>query len=360
MDEIFTRIERNKLDEVYSFHKRYTGDKRTKYVWEWQYGNINPHPSVLIGVNVEGNLIATQGMFAIKLNTASGVELTGKNESLLIEESYRGTGLSKRLYDFALREYKKEGITCLWGFSRKAIVPLQRAGFKVYFNVIQRSILSLDFIEVISLANRKKQSSINKVKNILKSYAGTMISRTIFLFAEIKFPQHKTSNYTLTDTIINKDDLIEFFARIKELYPNLIHICQDSVYYKWRILDSPLLIISRFLYNEDLKLMGYYYLTLYENFTEVTDLTFYENLSGKILLNDILRIINQKKIKILNYNYNSKNELNRYINGFLVKIGFINTKGPNHFVLLNFLHNEDEDFFNIDNWYINSLWNEGI
>jgi hypothetical protein len=63
---------------------------------------------------------------------------------------------------------------------------------------------------------------------------------------------------------------------------------------------------------------------------------------------------------MLYYNFNSENALNLYVKSFLTKIGFISIKGPNHFVLRNFTHSESDNFFDIENWYINNLWNEGI
>jgi GNAT superfamily N-acetyltransferase len=278
MDELYTRIQASNLNEVYLFHRHYYGERRTRYIWNWQYGTINPFPSVLIGGKNRNGLIATQGMFSINLKTANGIELTGKNESLLIEESYRGLGLSKKLYNFAIQEYKKENITCLWGFSRKAIIPLQRAGFKVYFNVIQRSVLSLDVLNVINIVNKRKQPVYKKVVGILTSVMATITSKILLKYSAFKITKFEGESLSITNTLRNNNDLLSFYETIREKFPNLIHINQDYDYYNWRVELSPRKIKKRFLYFDN-QLVGYLYLTYREQFTEVTDLTFFKRYS---------------------------------------------------------------------------------
>ena len=242
---------------------------------------------------------------------------------------------------------------------RSAIIPLQRAGFRVYFNVIQRSIISLDLLNVINLVRNKKQPAYKKIAGILTSVMATISSKVLLKYAVLKIKNAEGTSGSFTDSLQNKNDLLALFEKIREKYPELIHINQDYEYYNWRILLSPLKIKKRFLYVDN-ELVGYFYLTYHERYTEVTDLTFIQDAHGHALIREIIDIIKNENLRMLYYNFNSANELNLYVDSFLRKIGFFSTKGPNHFVLRNFTHSEGDAFFNIEDWYINNLWNEGI
>jgi len=165
--------------------------------------------------------------------------------------------------------------------------------------------------------------------------------------------------YELIAKLKNENDILEFYASIRKKNPNMIHIHQDQTYFNWRIEKSPLNIEKVFLY-ENQTLLGYYYLTNYPKYCEITDLTFIDDKSGNILLRKLAATVQENNIKFLYYTYNAKNLLNQKVSNQLKKFGFLIMKGPNHFVLRNFTHQEGDKFFKIENWYINNLWSEGI
>ncbi|MCD4677611.1 MAG: hypothetical protein K8S18_16690 [Desulfobacula sp.] len=358
MKEIFTRVSNTDFKAIYQLHKSYTGERRSIYVWEWEYGKKNPYISILVGVKVDNRYIATQGMYCINLCNNNNIELTGKNESLLIDEKFRGSGLSTRLYNYAISEYSKEEITCLWGFSRKAVVPLQKANFRVYFDVIERAVLSLSYCNSLKLVTAKGGNKYEQILNGLKAIGGSFYSKMLFSFFK-KSINLNNNEFEFRSKMKSPNDIVNLFYNIKIKHPDIIHIHQDYEYFNWRIEKSPLDIEKIFLYNED-ELLGYLFLTFYPDYCEITDFTFCDKYAGEIMTRKIANIISEKEIKFIYYTYNSKNVLNITILSQLKKIGFISTRGPNHFVLRNFKHDKSNVFFNIDRWYINSLWSEGI
>ena len=358
MSELYYRVTIDELNEIYQFHYNYTGDKRTRYIWEWEYGKDNPQKSILLSVKDNGKVIATQGMITIKVAFGEKTYVTGKNESLLIDSNFRGKSLSTRFYKYAISEYEKEGISCLWGFSRKAIIPLKKANFVVFENIIKRMVLPIKFKQAQTIIPKSTANSLKS--NIFKMvvFFATIYSKIrIILVKENSFKSLK--NIELVNNLKNQNDIINMYIQIKIKHADLIHIYQDKEYFDWRIRNSPFPIKTLFLYENN-QLKGYFYLKIQEKFCELTDFTFVQKIYGKILIRELINLIKNQNLGFVFYTGNIKNKLNRTVFKLLRYNGFLKIKGPNHFVLRNFNFQNKEYLFKIENWYLNDLWSEGI
>lgn len=358
MAEVYYRASQDDLEEIYKFHYSYTGDKRTRFVWNWEYGDLNPHNSVLIAVKDNGRIIATQGMMTIKVVVGEEIFLSGKNESLLVASEHRGKSLSSRLYNFALEEYEKEGISFLWGFSRKAIIPLKKANFRIFEGVIERRVLSASYHQTKLLIPKTVTTQIIRISLKVLIFIATCYSWLVLKISKL-FGSRKPVNIEITEEIKDSNDIIKLYHQLTKIYPELIYIYQDIDYFKWRIKESPSPIKSFFIY-ENCNLKGYMYLKVKDKICELIDFTFIYNKDGKVLMRGLLNFIEQNNIGFVFYTGNKKNKLTRKVFNLLWWYGFIKMKGPNHFVLRNFNFSNEDKLFKIENWYLNDLWSEGI
>lgn len=357
MVEIYYRVPKEELEEIYKFHFEYNAGNRTRYMWEWEYGVLNPQKALLLAIKIDNKVIATQGMLPVKVAFGKDIYLTGKNESLLIDSAYRGKSLSTRLYNYAIDEYEKENISCLWGFSSKAIIPLSKAKFKIFEGVMKRMILSINYKQAKELIPRKTQKGLKgAIVKIVVLFA-TLYSSFIFYLLK-KQKTKNTENYEVTEDLKNSDDIINLYKQLVHIYPELIYIYPDKEFFNWRIRKAPYPIKTNFLYKGG-ELKGYFYLTVKEKYVELTDFSFLDNKDGNILIKEFIKVIEKNGYGFIYYTGNSKNKLNKRVLNLLANFGFLKMKGPSHFVLRNFSFNNEERLFNIENWYLNELWSEG-
>lgn len=357
MAEVYYRVSTDELDEIYRFHYNYTADLRSRYTWEWEYGATNPVNSLLLAIKLDGQVIATQGILCIKVAFGNELHMTGKNESLLIDKPHRGKSLSTRFYNYAIGEYEKEGVSCLWGFSSKAVIPLSKAKFRVFDNIMKRMVLSIYYNHAVKLIPKFKK---NRLAQIM--YKSKILLATLYSSAFFKVYKSLSNKYSekieLTEELRDSNDLLDLYKDLLVENPDLIYIYQDKDYFNWRIRKSPQAIKTIFLYENN-RLRGYFYLTTTERYSELTDFTFTHDLYGNILIKELFAIIDFNKIGFIYYTGNSTNKLNQKVLSLLSKRGFLKMKGPSSFVLRNYSFADEGKLFKIQNWYMNELWSEG-
>jgi len=358
MNEVFYRVSKEEISEIYEFHYLYAKDKRTLYIWQWEYFDLNPASSILLAVKVNNKIVATQGMIAIYLRFGCKIVLSGKNESLLIDSEYRGKGLSTRLYSYAVEEYAKVNISCLWGFSRKALIPLSKAGFVVYKDVVKRMVLLTSYRQSIHLLHKQHSLSLTHLLIRMAILPATIYSNLVIRFRRM-ISSTISKNYIIQETIRTPDDISLLYSRIVIEHPNLIYIDQNASYFNWRILRSPHPIKTYFLYERN-ELKAYLYLKVCDKYCEITDFTFVEKAYGKNLLLFVSKEILTRNYGFVYYTGNNSNRLSRKVFDLLFTFGFLKINGPNHFVLRNFTFTDVKELFEIRNWYFNDLWSEGI
>jgi len=354
----YTVIEKSNIDPIYLFHFRYTADKRTRMIWEWEYGKSNPNKSLLIAAidPISNDVVASQGIIEYRLCCNNKVYTTGKNESLLIDYEYRGKGVSSKLYDFSIKEYTLNGFEFIWGFSRKAIGPLKRAGFDVFENSVRRMVLVTSNKQAIYFLAKK-----NNIKRPFLQTAVFFASVYARLFLKLRsyLLTMANSEIEVVNELKDNSDILALYEMFSTKEPNLIYVHQDKNFIDWRIKKSPLEIKTFYLYENE-KLKAYLYITIRDRFLEITDLTFEHKSYGERLLNQLFSLMKETNLKVVYYTGNRHNNLNKTVFRLLFSYGFLSSEGPNSLVFRNLSLSNKKEFTNISNWYLNDLWSEGI
>ena len=343
------------LDEIYNFHLKYLGEIRSKFIWDWEYGKLNPNGSLLLIAKKANRIIASQGVMFVPLNINNKNYKSGKNESLLIEQEYRKTGLFTSFYKFCFEEYNKTDIICLWGFTKK-LGPFKHIGFS-YNEIISRAVLPLSIGKTIKIGKINQMPFFKSI--IYKIIISLSSAYSNLFFSAHSFVNPKTRyQVKVYEKMQNDNDLTLFFKRIKKYNKELIHIEFDKLYFNWRINKSPKEVFCYFAYIDDL-LDGYIIIEKQSDFLEITDFLFHDKGTGHILIGKLDKMIKKLNSGFLLYSGNKYNLLNKNVFHFLRMYGFIRTKAPNGFVIKIFDNNLTDPLSNMRNWYITGIWSEG-
>ena len=350
--------DKSELDGIYTFHEGYYPNQRSKEAWEWEYGEKSMKDSVLVMAKCGDNIVATVGMMMVPINIGGKKLLSGKNESLLIDNDFRGQGLCTKIYNYGISKCGEKNMVCLWGFTRKAIGPLLKVNFVCHSNVMRWSLLPLSYRHT---ANQAKVSEVAGFKGLILKAIIKMASIYSLVFLKMKSSNNKkgTSPIIVCNQLKDNSDIIKLYDRLRVNYPDLIHLEIDEDFMKWRIKDSLNIVESFFIYQEE-KLSGYLLITNKDQYLEITDLTFENDLAAKTLMNNLIMYINEKKIGVVLYSGNIRNKLNKRVFQKLKSYGFLIKKRPNEFVVRNIKFENNASFSNIENWYINDLWSEDL
>lgn len=342
------------FDEIYNFHLDYFGNIRSEYVWQWQYGKLNPNKSLLLIGLAENKIVATQGAFAIDLIVDGEKICSGKNESLLLDKNYRQKGIFTQFYNYAFTEYSAAQINVLWGFT-KAIGPFKYVGFS-FDRIINRSVLSLSYTKSVQIG---KINRLPFIKSLIYRLGALIILLFSFLLRHFMVLLIKRqANIKISDSLKNGNDLVTFFTKIRKKYHGLIHINMDHAFLDWRIYKSPNKIDCFYAYADN-DLTGYLILEKTKDFTEILDFCFLTKESSQQLIKKLNNHLINNDIKFITYSGNKLNPLNKIAFQFLKRYGFIRIKAPNGFVLKILNSSHELSLKNLQNWYITSLWNEG-
>lgn len=340
-----------------SFHNAAYGTKRTSEQWFWEYEGNAPSRSVFTIIEDEDGIGGTQGMIPIYLNINGQKYLSGKSENTLLSPKHRGGSLSQELYGFALSRCKNNNMSFIWGYTPAEKVWKNKFGFATY-NTMFFSILILNPFKFLSAMKSKLSplKSIASLPLVLLAYIYSLMLRYYQRFLN----NSSFKRFSIEERPRNIDDLKLLYDRLRTKYPYLIHIDQDDNYLNWRIACNPNIIWKKnyFLY-EDNTLKSYCYITSSNNTTAfVADFTFETREAGAYLLNEMLKSLNSGKISHLIFLGNQQNRLITNVFALLNKFGFLR-KRTAPFVFKNISGKDDNNLYNIENWYLNGLWTEG-
>lgn len=349
----YTIVGQDEFNEINKFHQSYFGNIRPLYVWDWQYGKLNPNKSVLVAAKSYNKIIATQGAMSVDLVINGQIYSTGKNESLLIEKDYRKKGVFSGLYEFAFEEYAKAGFNFIWGFT-KAEGQFKKVGFS-YDRIIERAVLSLGYKDAIKLAKVNKASFWKSI--VLRIGVWVMSVYSSLKFHLFNWNRKRNSFYSIHNELKAEEDLITFFSKICEENKELIHINYSKEFIDWRIKKSPNKILTFYAYRNN-KLCGFLLVEVGKDYSDIIDFLYSEESCANELMKVLYETIKSQKIKFVAYSGNKENDINRMVFKYLNRLGFYKIKGPNGFVLKVF--RKIDASLDLKNWYITSLWYEGI
>ena len=117
--------DQNRLDEICTLFAKGLADTTPEY-WKWKHFTENGHPKgmILVAEAEDGSLA---GMFALQPEwyvCANQKIIAIQNEDLVIDPAHRGTGLMKKLYNYAKDYYTNEGAVGSISFCNSASYPI--------------------------------------------------------------------------------------------------------------------------------------------------------------------------------------------------------------------------------------------
>lgn len=347
---------------IVSFHNTIYGDQRTPEQLAWEYRGSYPDSSVLVLIMDNDQVIATQGMIPIYIFVRGRKVLSGKSESTLLDPKYRGGDLFSDLYEFAVSRCKTRGILCIWGYTG-AVKAFTKFQFR-FFDIMYDSTLLLDFGAWLPKVWHSEATFVRKT--LASTRLALFWLRSLIIGICEGFCGSVEKRFIIKEKLQSHADLDQLYERLRTKYPDLIHIAQDEVYFRWRILDHPFIKYRTFFAYEDDLLKAYAYVnTCDKNMAYITDFTFESVDAGRFLLRNVLRELRRKERPVhVRFFGNGENPLVLNVFDLLRRFGFSKMKKviSMSFVLRNLSLQgaSEQHLYNVRNWYMCGLWTEGF
>lgn len=122
---LYPMEDQHRLDEVCALFAKGLGETTPEY-WKWKHFSENGQPKGMIFV-AEAEDGSLAGMFALQpehyARNCDKITVI-QNEDLVIDPAHRGTGLMKRLYNYALEYYKQQGVVGSISFCNPVSYPI--------------------------------------------------------------------------------------------------------------------------------------------------------------------------------------------------------------------------------------------
>lgn len=351
--------EANSIDvtNIVAFQNSLYKNSRTKKQWNWEYNSINAESRVFTILLDKMKVIGTQGMVPIHINFKGKRYLTGKSENSLLDLKYRGTGLFKELYGFAIKKCENNQICSIWGFTNTIACKklLKKMCFSIYDDIMFNSVIVISLVKAINEIFKARTSIIKKILKTL-----IVICRYVYT-RKFKFVvKPRLKNKLIRKNLKSPGDIIALFNRLRTKYPNNIHIEQSEDYMKWRIYNNPFLKYKTYFLYENKKLKAYCYLNkTKKSMNFLTEFTYENQKAGKYLIDEIIKELRREKITYLSFLGNIRNPLMQKTFNLLKLYGFTHRKSDFSFILRNFSINDNQIIHDVKNWYIGGLWTEG-
>lgn len=336
---------------IVQFHNSYYGTARRPIDWLWEYKTYKPTKSVFVSAKVNEKIVATQGMLPIYIQIRGKLILSGKSENTLLLPEYRGTGVMKKLYEFAVENCIANEMQFLWGFTT-AVKAFESYGFQS-FEGVQLLARRGDFWIILKTILNNGSPLRRRVVQI-----GKLILKISLSLQNVTLNQFNcTTEYELRRELTYEDDLKDLFDRLALKNKNAIFIKYDKEYLKWRVREHPFIKYIEYQVYSSNSLKAFAIVSLSNNILSISDLTSEDNNATGLLLNTILKDFNKKAIefRIL---INTQDILNQDVLRQLFKFGF-SAGNKWNFIVRNLIKDNNDDIFNIHNWHINGLWTEG-
>jgi hypothetical protein len=347
------------INKALSLHNTHYGEKRTPAQWNWEYTSNYPELFVFVVLEDEDSIVGTVGIIPIYININGKRYLSGKRENSLLHSKYRGKTWYQQMLRFAYPVCKAKNMHCLWSYT-PAFKASRAAGWCVNRNCIYESILILNLRSTLSNFFKSQQRIEKKIILSLLTLLGYSYSLMRGFFYRLA-NKYRDSNFSIERKLKSTNDLNVLYAQLRDKYPNLIHIDQDEKYLEWRIFNNPNIKYDTYFLYEDSLLRGYCYVSIRDNtVAALTDLTFETAAAGAFLLQNILNNLRRRKVGRVHFLGNVQNTLMIATFNLLRKSGFLKRRRYDYtFVLKNLSCDDENQLYDIKNWYIGGLWTEG-
>lgn len=346
------------VEKIISFHNAAHGDNRKPEHWMWEYKGNYPDSSVFTIIEDGEQIVATLGMIPIYIYVQGKRLLCGKCENALLHPEYRGRGLFQDLFEFALSLCKARGMQFAWAYAAAiaTVKAVRKIRFHTYDNMIYDSVSILD--PRCNLSGVWERNA-NAVKKVIKSLTFLLFWLYSSILRATCWPSG-SRELVVRETLADQQDLDNLYKRLRNRYPDLIHIHLDEKYLRWRLYNHPVFEYrTYFVYEGDLLVAYAFVNTHNRRMAYLTDFTFESVDAGKFLLQRVLDEMCAEDVGAATFWGNKRNPVIRRTFGLLRRFGFVQRKTPNHFVIRNLSFGDEEGLLDMTHWHMNGLWTEG-
>jgi hypothetical protein len=342
--------------DLIDFHNSYYGENIKLEDWLWEFQRYEPSKMVFALAEHHNKVVATQGMLPIYMRVKAERVLSGKSESSLCLQTYRGTNTFRDLYEYAVRACIDRGMHFLWGFT-DAVRAFERIGFNIFQEIEVLTRPGNVKLEVFSILQGKlplwRVPLWHRFGSVTKLLLKTMFVRNIRTIPQIK----EETGYKIEKGSICDQHLRELYERVTSKYKNAICIECDQSYLSWRIREHPVLRYDEYQVYQGAKLRAYAFVVLSDGIAHISDFLSEDSYATSLLLHTILKDY-AKKVGRFQFLGNPRDLLAEDVFGQLHKFGFSVIHRRN-FVVRDLIGSTNDQLLDIRNWHITGLWSEG-
>ena len=327
------------------------GMDRTRLQWRWEYAGLPGTPSVFIALEDESGFSGTVGVLPIVLNRDGSKELSGKIDTVLVAQKYRGKGQYKRMVNAARDRCRELGYRSLWGIT-SADKVYENIGFKVLSAVLESYSATLSMGEAIV----ELKSSGRPVSRRVLS-AGKQVA--LALYFKLGGLVHAVDSAGRLEAVIHLPDeagMRSIYGALLERYPGLVRPEMTDQYLRWRITENPSIVSHAVSVYENGALKAYAVATSGNGVNAlITELVFLSSEAGGLCLKTLLALLCGAGFRKADYVGNVKNGLAMQVLALLRRYGFMKVNA----VSFIYMPLSNELPFDIGCWHVNGLWTEG-
>jgi len=340
------------------FYNAGRNDEKTVGQWIWEYWTYHADQSVFVVAEDGDRIVGNQATIPIHLNLNGERRLTGKYENALLDPKYRGGDVYATLSAKAVALSRSKGMACIWGLTTASRV-FRRAGFTIYEHIMEQPITVLSPWRALRAACGMPRPPLRKVASLGKILALSGYAVLARFVAELRSGPSAARRLSVERDLRSYEDVKALYARLREVYPGLIHLDLDAEYLEWRLFENPNLKSWAFWAYEGNSLVGYCLATLGDGeIALLSDVTFETEAAGIACLKGALAALKSEGCAYANCFGNRENPLIGRTLRLLARYGFVR-RPPATFIAMNTSELDDSYFYEIRNWQVNGLWTEG-
>ncbi|HMK34772.1 MAG TPA: hypothetical protein VK463_06880 [Desulfomonilaceae bacterium] len=349
-------VSREMADRIVSFHNHFFRDHRKPEHWIWEYKGIYADLSVFSAATENGDIIGTLGAIPVFVRAGDERILSAKYENALVVRNHRGGKASRDIFNLLEAECKSKGFQCAWGYG-----PTYKASLRHGVSAYPDAICSLG--AVLRPTRGTSDKARPKKKRSLSQRIKRIAARPLFwLYGSILRAATRPSIpiFSIRPALFRQEDLDDLYQRLRDRYPNMIHIDLDERYLRWRIYNHPIFEYKSYFVYEDTQLRAYAFINANsQTRAYMTDFTFEHENAGKVLLARILDDLKSTRAGLVIFIGNRENPLIKKTFKLLRRWGFLRI-GSTNFQMRNLQSQSDSLVSNPENWYMTGIGGEGF
>jgi hypothetical protein len=344
-------INSRSLDEekIVLFFKEHLRESYDATKFKWQY--LSDNKSILLFLQMNNQLICTQGMIYYPMSIKGKYFDSAKSESSFLLTDFRGKGYFEKIYEEAIAESQKRGIHIFWGFTALGKIWKSKLGFEVFDILFETQYFLSRKVQFLSLL-KKKEPLLKKINSIV-FFAKNQFKKKPIILSNCKIEICDLSQKEKLIHSINAQWHLEnpnvvsisnnFSFLLNRVYQN------SSVKYSFQVVYLDNIPVGYFVLNHGNGKLSY--------LVEIVLLK--QSLNKDILQFILIWIKGQFKFNRVCYLGNIQNNYNNAIFEIFQSLdSSLNLVPDMQFVLKNL--NSNIDLLKIENFVINGLWTEGF